>query len=162
MTKKTQEKKSSPFTWQLASLNDLEAAITLSVELYQELDPVHRQPLSLERVGVYLYELISQEKVVLYMNNGVACGIVALDYYSDWYAEPTEKYMTNVIFYIKPEFRNFRAFTSALRMVEQYAKINKTQLDIHFISDKDVKRKFKAFKHRGYTSRGFMVSRRFD
>ena len=148
-----------PFSWELATLDDLAACVELSIGAYDEL--INPPKLGLEKVAVYMYDSINDKRVVVYKNNGVCCGILALDYQTLWFADNDSPVLTNAVFYIKPEFRSFKAASSALRLAEQYAKINKTPLHITFFTDKDVKRKHKLFKHRGYTSQGFLVTKSF-
>jgi hypothetical protein len=152
----------SPFSWELATPEDLPDVIALCHALYAELDPKLTPPMSLEKVFYMMESLVEHKTVILYKNNGVACGILALDLVAPWWTEEKNAVLRDIVFYIKPEFRTFKAFSAALRLAEQYAKINKVPLEIFFFTDRDVKRKFKLFKHRGYTSQGFLVSKRFD
>lgn len=164
MTKPTKQKRNldNPFAWELATQADLPDAIALCHALYAELDPSLTPPMSLEKVLAQMERLIEHKTVILYKNNGVCCGILALDLMVYWFTEETNAVLRDIVFYVKPKFRSFKVFSSALRLAEQYAKINKVPLEIFFFTDKDVKRKFKLFKHRGYTSQGFLVSKRFD
>lgn len=154
------KRRESPFSWELALPEDLAKCVELALESYSEQDPDLSPAPVFEDVWESLNALINQKLVILYKNNGVACGLLALYLGTEWWSQSSQR-LKSAIFYIKPDFRSFRAFGSALRQAEAYAKLNRVPLDFFFYTAKDVKRKFKLFKRKGYTPQGFLVTKLF-
>ena len=63
----------------------------------------------------------------------------------------------DVLFYIKPEFRSYKAFDRMLSTAEEFAKINGVPLALLFFTTKDIERKLNTISRRGYKPIGFWM-----
>lgn len=150
----------SPFSWRLATEDDFDVIIHFCRKIEAEwLDNV--APYSEAKVTPIVQELIKNKTIIIYENNGVPLGIVGIHMSElHWWSEAVA--ISDVLFYIEPEFRSLNAFNRALRMCQDYAKINRVPLHFSFFTDKDTKRKLKLFKRKGYTVQGFTVYKDFS
>jgi hypothetical protein len=148
----------SPFSIRLATIEDLEACVTLSIEIPKEnkwdLFPAPSRP----KIEQQFRTLIENKTLLVYENNGVIVGILGLVIDSFWWTD--QESIMDVIFYIKEEFRSYKAFNRMLSVAEEFAKINGLPMNLLFFTTKDVHKKFKLLRHRGYESIGFWVSRK--
>lgn len=150
------EKETSPFEVRLASLSDLETAVELALEIPRENSEAFPKP-SPSKVKESLKKLIEEKSLILYENNGVVVGVLGLIIDTHWWTE--EPTMFDMLFYIKPEFRSYKAFRRMLSVAEEFAKINGIPLSMMFFSTKDLFRKMKLLKKRGFEPIGFWMTK---
>jgi hypothetical protein len=153
-----EKKRVSPFETRLATKDDLDACVELVHQIPLENDWEYFPPTSDSKVRAQLEKLIENKTLLVYDNNGVIVGVLGLVIDSFWWTDETT--MLDVVFYIKKEFRSFNAFNRMLSVAEEFAKINGLPLSLLFFTTKDVERKFKMLKKRGYESIGFWVTKK--
>ena len=150
------KRRQSPFEVRLGTYEDLEACIEIAMQIPLENDWDYFPTPSREKVTKTLSGLIEKKTLLVYVNNDVVIGILGLIIDSMWWSD--EEMMLDVLFYIKEEFRSYKAFTRMLSVAEEFAKINGLPLSLLFFTTKDTERKFKMLKKRGYKSVGFWVT----
>lgn len=152
---KSEEKRKSPFELHLARPEDLEACFKLALEIPKENDFNFFPEADEEAVRDTIKELIAKQCMIVYSNNGVIVGILGVTIEKFWWTK--NEVMTDVLFYIKPEFRSFSAYKRMLSAAEAFAKLNKLPLALLFFSTKDLEKKYQMILRRGYKTLGFFV-----
>lgn len=151
------QKRESPFTVRAATYEDLDQCVGLAHEIPLENDWGYFPQTSNIKVINKLKELIDSQTLIVYDNNGVIVGILGVVVDSFWWTE--EPMLMDVVFYIKPEFRSYKAYNRMLSVAEEFAKINGLPLSLLFFTTKDTERKFNMVQRRGYKSIGFWVTK---
>lgn len=148
------KKRQSPFLIRTAEPTDLEQATLLALQIPRENNEMFSAPNPV-KVAEMLATLIANKTLIVYENNGVICGLLGVKIDSFWWSDT--QVMTDVLFYIKPEFRSFSAYKRMLQAAEEFAKINKVPLALLFLTTKDVDKKYQMILRRGYNTIGFWV-----
>lgn len=150
-------KRQSPFQLGLATLDDLEDCLKLALEIPKENEFDFFPEADVEAVHDTIKELIGKQCLITYHNNGVIVGIMGVTIEKFWWTK--NEVMTDVLFYIKPDFRSFTAYKRMLSAAEAFAKLNKLPLALLFFSTKDLDKKYQMILRRGYKTVGFFVMR---
>lgn len=152
------KKRESPFHLRTATIEDLNQCVELALKIPEENDLDFFPKPDKTKVNQVLSELINNNTLIVYENNETIVGIFGVIIDTFWWT--SEEMMTDVIFYIKPEFRSYNAYKRLLSAGEAFAKINKLPLALLFFTTKDTKRKFEMIKRRGYKPVGFWVMKK--
>lgn len=152
MIKKTGK---SPFNLRLATEEDLERCVDLTMKIREENDeyfPKLDRPL----ITKNLRYCVENKTLVVYENNGVIIGLIGVTINRPaWWSK--EEFMCDVVFYVLPEFRTFKTFNRMLSVAEEFAKINGLALFILFFTTKDIEKKLRMLQRRGYKTIGFWL-----
>lgn len=152
------KRRESPFHLRMATPLDLHQCVDLAMKIPLENDMEYFPKPDIDRVASTLVELIDNQTLIVYENNGIICGLFGVKIDSFWWSsEPT---MVDIIFYIKPEFRSFSAYKRMLRAAEDFAKLNKVPLALLFFTTKDQDKKHQMILRRGFKTVGFWVMKR--
>ncbi len=140
----------SPFSFVPASLEEVSSLAEFLIEGFLEEwkdNPEFPRP-EREKVEEELEALICTGSLIKMVNNNVLIGVYG-SAIRQIYWWSSKEVLTNVVFYIKPEFRSFNNYSRMLSMAEEFAKINAVPLEISFFGT-SVDRKTNAVLHRGY------------
>jgi hypothetical protein len=148
----------SPFNVRLAGEEDLDACVELALQIPKENEWDYFPKPSRKKVHARLSSLIEDRTLLVYVNNDIIVGVLGLIIDSFWWTE--EETMLDVLFYIKKEFRSYKAFSRMLSVAEEFAKINGLPLSLLFFTTKDVERKYKMLRKRDYQPIGFWVTKK--
>ncbi len=143
----------SPFSLRMATLDDLDVCVALALEVPPENDAGVFPNISIPKVKAGIARSIERNGVVLYENNGVPIGILAVIIDSFWFSD--EDHMITQLIYVKKDFRSFSALRRLLSCAEEFAKINNMPLALMMFVTKDVDRKYNMAIKRGYKPIGF-------
>lgn len=152
-----EKQRQSPFRVRSAELKDLDVCVKLALEIPLENDLGYFPAPSKTKVRATLEALINERTLIVYENNGIIVGILGLIIDSFWWSD--QPMMMDMLFYIQPEFRSYKAFNRMLSTAEEFAKINGLPLSLLVFTTKDMERKFKMIQKRGYKSVGFWMVR---
>lgn len=153
----SEEKRVSPFVVRSAEIEDLNKCVLIALEIPLENDWEYFPKASESKVTNTIRKLIEDRTLIVYENNGIIVGIMGLVIDSFWWSE--EPMMLDMLFYIKPEFRSYKAFNRMLSTAEEFAKINGLPLSLLLFSTKNLERKYEMIKRRGYKKIGFWVTK---
>lgn len=153
-------KRESPFTFRMATLEDLDTCVSLAMQIPLENDAQVFPKVSEDKVAERLRESIEKQGVVLYEHSGITIGLLAVIIDSFWFSE--EPHMITQLIYIKKEFRSFGNLRRLLSCAEEFAKINNMPLAMIMFVTKDVDRKYNMAIRRGYKPIGFWTIKKRD
>lgn len=148
----------SPFELALATKDQLDECVQLALLIPLENDWDTFPAPDYDKVRETLEKLIENQTLITYSNNGIIVGILGCIVDTFWWTN--EPMMMDMLFYIKPEFRSYKAFDRMLSTAEEFAKINGLPLALLFFTTKDTERKFNMVLKRGYKPVGFWVYRK--
>jgi len=96
---------------------------------------------------------VSEGLVLVYKVEGKIVGVLALEENNPWWS--THEFLNNLVFFIEPEHRSFKATRSLLEQARDYAKIESKTLSINLMGNHRNESKIRLMNRLGFGVYGF-------
>lgn len=134
---------------------DLEEIINLALkyhstypEFFSTVDlpkVINKIALAMVRHPIFLQRRAEDGKIV---------GLLIIDEKSAWWSNET--YLTDILLYVEPEYRSFKATKELLDTGKEYAIMNKQRFEITIFNPEDLHRKERLLTKLGFSPIGMM------
>ena len=141
----------------VAKKEELPFIIKKALEVPEELGIESLPEVSADIVAENIYEAWKKSPVFVSKDSeGKIQGFVVTTLTKSWWSNDT--LISDLVWFIEKEHKNGKVFDELVTALKDFAKLNKLQVVLQFVSQKRTALKEKLFERKGFEKVGFLVS----
>lgn len=141
-----------------ASREDLPELVKMALEIPKDLPFENFPKPSVEKVAEFVYTQWTQTPILVYKDEKTKeiLGMIGLMVDEPWWSGT--KVLTDYMFFVKPEHRNYKITKELMNGARDLARINGIPMISHMISENRTESKLRMFEKSGFRQSGIICT----